>query len=69
VEKWQSKTGQKDKQRPAKHCTEKKGKDRSTRTPLKTGREFRCSGRIGSSCSTIGTRRATLVTNPVIRNE
>jgi hypothetical protein len=37
----------------------KKTKDRVTRTPLKTG----------SSCSTSGTRRITLVTNPVISHE
>ena len=27
-------------------------KDRVTRTPLKTGGEIRCSGRVSSSCST-----------------
>ena len=37
-----------------------KTKDRVTRTPLKTGGELGCSGRIGSSCSTSGTRRDTL---------
>jgi hypothetical protein len=35
-------------------------------TSLKTGVK---SGRIDSSCSTCGTRRVNLVTNPVIRNE
>jgi hypothetical protein len=50
----------KDKQRSTKHMH--KTKDRVTRTPLKTG----CSGRISSSCSTSGTRRINLVTNPVI---
>ena len=30
-------------------------KDRVTRTPIKTGGTFRCSGRVGSSCSTTGT--------------
>jgi hypothetical protein len=44
-------------------------KDRVTRTPLKTGVELRCSGRVGSSCSTNGTRRVNLVTNPVISHE
>jgi hypothetical protein len=39
-----------------------KTKDRVTRTPLKTG-EFWSSGRVSSSCSTIGTRRVDLVTN------
>jgi hypothetical protein len=29
-----------------------KSKDRVTRTPLKTKNELRCSGRVGSSCST-----------------
>ena len=33
-----------------------KTKDRVTRSPLKPG--------VGSSCSTSGTRRVTLVTNP-----
>jgi hypothetical protein len=42
-----------------------KTKDRVTRTPLKTGVELRCSGRVSSSCSTSGTRRVNLVTNPV----
>jgi hypothetical protein len=31
----------------------------------KTGDELRCSGRVGSSCSTSGTRRVNLVTNQV----
>jgi hypothetical protein len=35
----------------------------------KTGGELRCSGRVGSSCSTSGTRRVNLVTNPVISRE
>jgi len=35
-----------------------KTKDRETQTPLKTGGELRCSGRVDSSCST---RRVTLV--------
>ena len=38
-------------------------KDRVTRIPLRTGDELRCSGRVSSSCSTIGTRRLNLVTN------
>jgi hypothetical protein len=46
-----------------------KTKDRVTRTPLKTGGELRCSGRISSSCSTRGTRRVNLITNPVISHE
>ena len=40
-------------------------KDRVTRTPVKTGDELRCSGRVSSSCSTSDTRRVNLVTNPV----
>jgi hypothetical protein len=31
--------------------------------------ELRCSGRVGSSYSTSGTRRVNLVTNPVINRE
>ena len=46
-----------------------KTKDRVTRTPLKTGVELMCSGRVRSSCSTSGTRRVNLVTNPVINRE
>jgi hypothetical protein len=50
---------QKDKQRSTKHT--QKTKDRVTRTPLKTMDELMCSGRVGSSCSTSGTRRVNLV--------
>jgi hypothetical protein len=46
-----------------------KTNDRVTRTPLKIGGELRCSGRVSSSCSTSGTRRVNLVTNPVISRE
>jgi UDP-N-acetylglucosamine transferase subunit ALG13 len=35
-------------------------------TPLKTGGELRCSGRVNSFCSTSGTHRINLVTNLVI---
>ena len=56
-----------DKQRSTKHTH--KTKDQVTRTPLKTGGEFRCSGKVSSSCSTSGTRRVNLVTNPVISRE
>jgi hypothetical protein len=62
----QKKKVQKDKQRSTKHTH--KNKDRVTRTPLKTGGDLMCSGRVGSSCSTSGTRRDNLVTNPVIRH-
>ena len=46
-----------------------KTKDRVTRTPLKTGGEHMCSGRVGSSCSTSDTRRVNLVANPVVSHE
>jgi hypothetical protein len=42
-----------------------KTNDRVTRTPLKTGGELRCSGRVSSSSSTSGTGRVNLVTNPL----
>jgi hypothetical protein len=58
---------QKDKQRSTKHTY--KTKDWVTWTPLKTGSEIRCSGRVSSSCSTSGTDRVNLVTNPVISRE
>ena len=64
---WPEEKVQKDKQRSAIHTY--KTKDRVTRTPLKTGSELMCSGRVGSSCSTSGTRRVNLVTNPVISRE
>jgi hypothetical protein len=47
--------GQKDKQRSSKHTH--KTKDQVTQTPLKKRDEFRCSGRVSSSCSTSGLRR------------
>ena len=58
---------QKDKQRSTKHTYTTK--DRVTQTPLRTGGEHRCPGRVGSSCSTSGTCRVNLVTNPVISRE
>ena len=64
---WQKEKVQKDKQRSTKHTY--KTKDRVTRTPLTTGGELRCSGRVSSSCSTRGTRRVNVVTNPVISGE
>ena len=64
---WPKEKGQKNKQRSTKHTH--KTKDRITRIPFKTGGELRCSGRVGSSCSTSNTRRANLVTNPVISQE
>ena len=49
--------------------TTQKTKDLATQTAHKTGDELRCSGRVGSSCSTSGTRRVTLVTNPVVNHD
>ena len=49
--------------------TTHKTKDRETQTPLKTGSELMCSGRVSSYCSTSGTRRVTLFTNPMISHE
>jgi hypothetical protein len=46
-----------------------KTKDRVTRTPLKTGVELLCSGRVDSSCSTSGTHRVNLVTSLLISHE
>jgi hypothetical protein len=34
------------------------------KTPLKTGDEVRCSGRVNSFCSTSGTHHVSLDTNP-----
>ena len=55
------------KQRSTKHTY--KTKDQVTRTPLKTGGELLCSGRVSSSCSTSDTRRVNLVTNPMISHD
>ena len=55
---WPKEKGQKDKHRYTKHTH--KTKDRVTRTPLKTGGDIRCSGRICSSCSTSDTHRVIL---------
>ena len=59
--------GTKDKQRSTKHTY--KTKDRVTRTPLKSGGELGCSGRVSSSCSISDTCRFDLVTNPVVSRE
>ena len=64
---WPKEKVPKNKQRSTKHTH--KTKDRVTRIPLKTGGELRCSGRVGNSCSTSGTRRVNLVTNPMISHE
>ena len=43
---------------------------RSSKTnPTENGGELRFSGRVGSSCSTCGTRRVNLVANPMISHE
>jgi hypothetical protein len=57
---WPKEKVQKDKQRSTKYTY--KTKDRVTRTPLTTGCELRCSGRVSSSCSTSSIRRVNLVT-------
>ena len=46
VTQWPKEKVQKDKQRSTKHTY--KTKDRVTRTPLKIGRELRCSGRVNN---------------------
>ena len=46
-----------------------KYKQRSTRHTQKTRGEIRCSGRVSTSCSTSGTSRVNLVTNPLISHE
>ena len=57
----------KNRQRSTKHTY--KAKDRVTRTPLKTGGELWCSGRVDSSSSTSDTHRVNIVTNQVISHE
>ena len=56
-----------DKQRSTNHTNNPK--DRVTRIPLKAGGELRYSGKVGSSCSTSGTRHVNLATNPVISQQ
>jgi hypothetical protein len=60
---WPKEKVQKDKQRSTKHTY--KTKDRVTRTPLKTGGELRCSGRVSSSCSTSLYRNPIAIANLV----
>ena len=57
---------QKDKQWSTKHSTTK---EQVTRTPLKTGDERKCTGRVSSPCSTNDTRCVNLVTNTLISHE
>ena len=64
---WSKDKVQKNEQRSTKHTH--KTKDQATRTPLKTGDELRCTGRVSSSCSTSVTRCVNLVTKPVISHE
>jgi len=49
---WPTDKGQKDNQHLPN--TTDKTKDRAIRTPLKTGGELKCSGSVGSFCSTSG---------------
>jgi len=63
---WPSEKRQKGKQQSTKHTHKTSS---SNTNPLKTGGELRCSGRVGNSCSTSGTHRVNLVTNPVINHE
>jgi hypothetical protein len=58
---WPKEKVQNDKQRSTKHTH--KTNDRVTRTPLKTGGDLGCSGRVCSSYSINDTRRVNLVTN------
>ena len=67
--KWPNEKVQTDKQRSTKHTYKKQRSNRVTRSPLKTGGELRCYGRVISSCSTSGTRRVYLVTKPMISQE
>jgi hypothetical protein len=55
------------KQRSTKHTH--KTKDRVKRTPQKVEGKLKYPGRVSSSCSTSGTRRVNLVTNPVISHK
>jgi hypothetical protein len=60
---WPKEKVQKDKQWSTEHTH--KTNDRVTRTTLKTESELICSGRVSSSCSISGTRRANQATNIV----
>ena len=46
--------------------TKHETKDRATRTTRNIGDELKYPGRVSSSCSTCGTHRVTLATNPMI---
>jgi hypothetical protein len=64
---WPKEKVQKDKQLSTKHTY--KTHYRVTGTPLKTGDELMCSGKVSSSCSTSDTCRVYLVTSAVISHE
>jgi hypothetical protein len=64
---WPKEKVQKDKQLSTKHTY--KTHYRVTGTPLKTGDELVCSGKVSSSCSTSDTCRVYLVTSAVISHE
>jgi hypothetical protein len=64
---WPKEKLQKDKQRSTKHTY--KTKDRVTRTPLNTGDEPRCSGRVSSSCSTSDTQESPSVQELVLNRK
>ena len=51
------------------HYTTQEAKDQATWATFKNGGELRCSVRVSSSCSNSGTRRVTLLTNPVISHK
>jgi len=55
-----SRTDQKKRTKGQTTITTQKAKDRTTRTPIKTGDELRYSGKVNSSCSTSSTSRVTL---------
>ena len=67
ITRWPNEVVQRDKQRSIKHTH--KTKDRVTRTPLKARGDLRCFEMVNSSCSTSGTPRVHLLTNPVITHE
>ena len=64
---WPKEKVQKNKQRSTKHTY--KTKDLVTRTPLRTDGEFRCSGRLSSSCFTSDTRRVNKCMTVIIQKE
>jgi hypothetical protein len=53
ITQWSNEKVQKDKQRSTKHIY--KTKDRVARTPLKTGGELKCSGRVGKGQGNVST--------------